>query len=351
MSLKCVDCGAGVCRLSVRGPNPKRCQACKKLKAAIASNEWKRTKRSCRPKKVHVVKCVTCEKHFVAQRPHAKHCSKTCRNRSRSNCGLGKHSNKCLHCCQPFKCNRRQQSYCSPACAQLARRKRITVECERHGCKKHFETTPARRLKGHRFCCRECSYLEPLICQNPKCGRAFRMKHKTKDTWKNAGKYCCPECYRDHRWGQHRRRKKSPQAVCRAAAACALATSLRKRCKAFGVTFDPACTRMAVLERDGWRCQKCRVLCNKEYRLSNRTKSPHWRNAEHDHIVPLSVAGSPGNVFQNSQCLCRRCNAAKSDKRDGQLRLPIEEEAWGKGVRVRSPRSSRFSEAIPATVL
>jgi len=127
-----------------------------------------------------------------------------------------------------------------------------------------------------------------------------------------------------------------------------LATSLRKRCKVFGVTFDPACTRQAVLERDGWRCQKCRILCNKEYKLDAATKSPDWKNAEHDHIVPLSVSGSPGNVFENSQCLCRRCNCKKSDKPEGQLRLCLEEEAWGRGVRVRRQQNSRSCEATQA---
>jgi 5-methylcytosine-specific restriction endonuclease McrA len=174
------------------------------------------------------------------------------------------------------------------------------------------------------------------------------MKHATKNPWQNKGKYCCPECYRDHRWGNHRPRKRRGAAVRRAAGNSALATSLRKRCKVYGVTFDPACTRQAVLERDGWRCQKCRILCNKEYKLDAATKSPHWKNAEHDHIVPLSVSGSPGNVFENSQCLCRRCNCKKSDKPEGQLRLCLEEEAWGRGVRVRRQQNSRSCEATQA---
>jgi 5-methylcytosine-specific restriction endonuclease McrA len=174
------------------------------------------------------------------------------------------------------------------------------------------------------------------------------MKHVTKNSWQNKGKYCCPECYRDHRWGHQRPRKKTAPAVCAKAADSARATSLRKRCKVYGVTFDPACTRQAVLERDGWRCQRCRVLCNKEYKLGAASKSPHWKNAEHDHIVPLSVPGSPGNVFENSQCLCRRCNGKKSNRPEGQLRLRLEEEAWGKGVRVRSQQNSKSFAAIPA---
>jgi 5-methylcytosine-specific restriction endonuclease McrA len=173
------------------------------------------------------------------------------------------------------------------------------------------------------------------------------MKNRTKDGWKNKGKYCCPECYRDHRWGQDRPRKKRSLAARQAASECSLATSLRKRCKVFCVTFDPACTRQSVLERDGWVCQKCGILCNKEYVMHPLTRTPDLRNAEHDHIWPLSVLGSPGNVFGNSQCLCRKCNMAKGDTVEGQLRLCLEEEAWGRGVRVRSQRNSKSCVATP----
>jgi 5-methylcytosine-specific restriction endonuclease McrA len=176
----------------------------------------------------------------------------------------------------------------------------------------------------------------------------FRMKHRTKDTWKNKGKYCTPECYQDHRWGKDRPRQPRSQTAKLTASRHALATSLRKRCKVYGVTFDPACTREAVLERDNWVCQKCRKKCNKDYRCVAGTRRPHKRNAEHDHIIPLSVPGSLGNVFENSQCLCRECNGKKHDKPQGQLRLPIEEEAWGKGVRVRRQQNSRSCVATLA---
>lgn len=307
--------------------------------------------RARRPRKTHVVHCTTCNKRFEAQRPHAKHCSRACKNTSRSRSNAGRHSHTCLHCKKPFKCERKKQQYCSTDCMHLAQRKRVTATCARKACGKQFEALLHEIEQGRSFCCRECSYHEPLICQNPKCGRKFRMKHRTKNPWQNKGKYCCPECYRNHRWGEHRPKHKRSKSARKAASRHALAASLRKRCKVFGVTFDPACTRQAVLERDSWVCQKCHVLCNKEYVLDAATKAPHRLNAEHDHIIPLSLPGSPGNVFENSQCLCRQCNGAKRNKPEGQLRLCLEEEAWGAGVRVRSQRNSRSSEATQATVL
>lgn len=301
MSLTCCGCGVVIFRNGVRGRNPIRCRACRLAFRAASSRHGGR-------QAIHSHQCKTCNKTFAS-----------CR---------------------------KSQHFCSYDCMHMGQRRRLLVCCCNSDCNKPFETTPSRLAKGSSYCSRKCAearFPAPLVCQNPKCKRRFRMKHVTKNPWQNKGKYCCPECYRNHRWGNHRPRKKSSAAVRRAACDASLATSLRKRCKVYGVTFDPACTRQAVLERDGWRCQKCRILCNKEYKLHPATKSPSWRNAEHDHIVPLSVPGSAGNVFENSQCLCRRCNCRKSDKSEGQLRLRLEEEAWGRGVRVRSQRNSKSS--------
>lgn len=310
MSLTCCDCGNTILRNGQRGRFPKRCSNCR------AKSEQIRLAGRRRP------------------RP-----------------GEGCHAYKCKQCSRVFCSARTRQCYCSPACARAASRKRIVATCARLACGKRFETLPGRLAKGHRFCCRECCYKDPLICQNPTCGRQFRMKHATKNQWQNKGKYCCPKCYQDHRWGEHRPRIKRTKSQRQSASNHALAKSLRKRCKQYNVTFDPACTRQAVLDRDVWICQKCGVACNKEYVFIAGTRSPHQRNAEHDHIIPLSVPGSPGNVFENSQCLCRKCNSRKRNKPEGQLRLGLEEEAWGVGVRVRSQLSSRSSEATQATVL
>lgn len=305
MSSTCVGCGLQLPRTGKRGPAKRKCGSCKSADGI--------------------------------RRKHAN------RERSRS-----RHSHKCKRCGVDFCSARLSQAFCSVQCSRLASRRRLTTTCANERCGKEFETHPHDIANGRRFCCRECSYYEPLVCQNPACGRKFRMKHRTKDGWKNKGKYCCPECYRDHRWGAGRPRLRRSKSARSSASRDALARSLRKRCKVYGVTFDPACTRQAVLERDGWVCQKCRAVCHKEYVLHAGTLTPDPRNAEHDHIWPLSVKGSPGNVFENSQCLCRKCNLAKGDTVEGQLRLCLEEEAWGKGVRVRSQHNSRSCVATQA---
>jgi hypothetical protein len=307
MSLQCFDCHANIVKTGSRGPSPKRCPECRRA--------------------------------FKAKS-----------NRSRTL--VAKHCHTCKKCGNGFCSTRKRQPFCSYVCMHLGQRKRVLVCCGDPACNKPIEATPSRLAKGKAYCsskCAEARYPPKLVCQNPKCGREFRMKHVTKSPWQNKGKYCCPECYRDHRWGSHRPRRKTKSKDLRAAANSALKTSLRKRCKVFNVTFDPACTRELVLDRDRWICQKCRCLCNKEYRRDAVTKKPHSRNAEHDHIIPLSVKGSLGNVFENSQCLCRECNCKKRDRAEGQLRLCLEEGAWGKGVRVRSQQNLESSVGIQAS--
>lgn len=204
------------------------------------------------------------------------------------------------------------------------------------------------------FCSRQCSHdykrRDECVCANPACGKPFWPRRVSDEHgWRGVNKYCSRDCYCDHRFGVDRPRQRRTKAVVDAASKYALATSLRKKCKVLGVTFDPACTRKAVLDRDGWVCQFCRIKCNKDYRLDPITRASHPANAEHDHIIALTIKGSPGNVFTNSQCLCSACNRKKGAAAAGQLRLPLEEEAWGKGVRVRSPRHSKSFVATQAS--
>jgi 5-methylcytosine-specific restriction endonuclease McrA len=308
MSSTCVDCGTTVERRGRRGPPPKRCKPC--------FDEHERNRRGgSRPKRSHTCKVCGCTFSNGRKTQHA--CSPQCRKQwSKAQQLLRHHSASCEPCGNPSCSNTRKHGtkYCCAAC-------------------------------------RESAQHSPLLtCQNPDCGKLFRMKNCTKNPWKNKGKYCTPECYRDHRWGKDRPRKKTSLSVRRAASSAALATSLRKKCKVLNVTFDPACTREAVLSRDKWVCQHCGLRCNKEYKLLPGTRTPDPRNAEHDHIIPLSVPGSLGNVFENSQCLCRKCNMKKGNTSCGQLRLPIEEDAWGKGVRVRRQPISRFLGATLVAV-
>lgn len=61
-----------------------------------------------------------------------------------------------------------------------------------------------------------------------------------------------------------------------------------------------------VFRRAGWVCAWCGVATPVWLRGTYSPFAP-----ELDHIVPLSKGGE--HTYENTQCLCRRCNAGKSD--------------------------------------
>jgi HNH endonuclease len=193
-------------------------------------------------------------------------------------------------------------------------------------------------------------------CQNPTCGKPltrWRKGCKHAALGKDSMKYCNRECYFDHRYGADRPKRSSTALQIATASAKALCTSLRKKCKNLGVPYDPECFRVAVCDRDGWVCQLCGIECLKKWSYLKGTRTPDKRSAEHDHIIPLTASGSPGNVFPNSQCLCNGCNNKKRDTADGQLRLDLEGsvQRWENEARSKRQQNSRCSEAIPAAAV
>jgi hypothetical protein len=242
----------------------------------------------------------------------------------------------------------------------MAKPNGIYITCANAKCSKSFYVTPSRYAVGTRCCSSKCRAehmrLPDAFCQNPACGKKIqRDSNGPRKTalGQDSRKYCCRECAWDHRWGADRPRKNWSKEHLALSAAGALQTSLRKKCKLLDVPNDNECTRRAVLERDGWVCQMCRIDCNREYIIDTKTRRPDPRNAEHDHIVPLTEEGSPGNVFPNSQCLCRKCNNKKRASSWGQLRLDLEGSVkrWENVARGRRQRNSRSCAAIQGAAL
>ena len=241
----------------------------------------------------------------------------------------------------------------------MAKPNGFDITCANAKCSRSFYVTPSQYAIGTRCCSAKCRAehmrLPDSFCQKPACGkRIMRQSQGSRKAAlkKDSMKYCCRECAWDHRWGAGRPRKKWSKSHLASASAGALRTSLRKKCKLLDVPNDEECTRLEVLERDGWVCQMCRIDCNREYTIDPKTRRPDPRNAEHDHIIPLTEENSPGNVFPNSQCLCRKCNNKKRAKSWGQLRLDLEGSVkrWESGARGRRQRSSRSSVGILAAV-
>ena len=355
MCITCLDCGATLTRKTARGRRPIRCQPCNKQR--IKTKQKDRV--SLTPKQprkrrdpTFPATCKRCGQHFFAKAPHARWCSPKCKTRTT-------YDRQCGYCEKSFTATRKPQKFCSPACGHAARDSKTEVTCANSTCGVVFfqKASQSTRKGCCSLACRQTlqNSNKPL-CQNPSCGRHLSRVGRGQTgaaIGRDYMKYCGRECYYNHRYGIDRPKKKSSDAAIAAASAHSLGTSLRKKCKNLGVPYDPECFRVAVCERDGWVCQLCGIECLEKWSYRKGTRTPDKRSAEHDHIIPLTASGSPGNVFPNSQCLCNGCNNKKRDTADGQLRLDLEGsvQRWENEARSKRQQNSRCSEAIPAAAV
>jgi hypothetical protein len=340
MDHPCKTCGQPVVRVNEKRLWPHKCPDCKKK----SQREYGRSYRERTRNRIDWsgLKCglCGCETTKIPRRGRpSKWCQgclrkvRTGQSRTRKQIAKAEgrdkiHAGHCSHCHTDFLSDRRNQKYCSPQCARIGSRKKVAITCKNPACGKEFVRCEAQAANGRKYCswgCFQSVHAAPP-CTCCYCKKEFKARPCSNE-WQGKNKYCSRDCYLDDRWGKDRPSKKSSPAVVGRACRRSLATSLRKKCKHFGVPFDPACTREAVCERDGWVCQQCGIKCHKgRHRFNKRTRKTSARNAEHDHIVPLSRRDpAKGNTFDNSQCLCRRCNGRKHARGGGQMRLALVE--------------------------
>jgi 5-methylcytosine-specific restriction endonuclease McrA len=83
----------------------------------------------------------------------------------------------------------------------------------------------------------------------------------------------------------------------------------RDRVKATEDPSAPKITKMALGDRDKWRCK----LCGKPVPKPGQQKS-RGMMASIDHIIPLSDPASPGHLWRNVQLAHLRCNVSKGNR-------------------------------------
>jgi len=117
----------------------------------------------------------------------------------------------------------------------------------------------------------------PKIC--PSCGEAFYSEYPEK-------RYCSKKCKRKKKAG----------------------ASIRRRCRHYGVYYDPAVTAQKVFERDNMICQICGKPCDPEDKSWGASGALY---PSVDHIIPLAKGGT--HTWDNVQCVHVLCNSYKRD--------------------------------------
>lgn len=158
--------------------------------------------------------------------------------------------------------------------------------------------------------CRVCHAQFTIIRgqQRQYCSRTCFLKLKRRDsrarTLKIHEKSCvCGAIFvtPDGRWKWHSHE-------CRAAAIKEQKRCARlKREATLRSVWVESVSPKKVFDRDGWRCRACGIETPEAQRGTISPSAP-----ELDHIIPISKGGP--HSYLNTQCLCRSCNALKSDK-------------------------------------
>lgn len=332
MPRTCSDCGLCLSKKPGPGKFPKRCMAC----AAAHQSDCRKRRAdkisSIRAEERKSLCCKLCHCYFSSTSSRGRlpkfcqSCAEVADRHRKSAAraeGRGKFYEKTCGCCAAsFLCRRSEQKFCSPICSRVASRKRSVVACGHCGSEFELMAMEAGKTK---YCSRACFWASRRRpdCRCVECGKNFRPR-SVSHAWQGKNKFCSRECAWDNRWGRDRPRISASSSAKKNWSQRVGTTTLKHRCRHYGCDFDPMCTRGVVCERDAWVCQQCGVQCHKgKWRIDPKTRRADPRNAEHDHIWPLSVPGSPGNVMSNSQCLCRSCNGKKRNKMVGQMRLNL----------------------------
>lgn len=229
--------------------------------------------------------CIHCGAQFNPAQSNAVYCKKSCKvsawriaNPSRAiahktterkkNAPLPYskvYTGKCVRCCEAYVLRKPSEGFCGQACKKSLRA---------------WQSAMTARIKhehrGDVLSCLQCSsefcplygYSHAKLCTVCAKARAKRSSRVSRLT------------------GKMRKRAQTVESV------------------------DP----LKVFERDRWRCQLCRKVTPKKLRGTYADLAP-----ELDHILPLSLGGE--HSYRNTQCLCRACNGAKSNKPLGQMLL------------------------------
>lgn len=252
--------------------------------------------------------CPVCGTQFVASNPQRKYCSRSCkdkRSRRRPARILGI-TYTCLWCGADYHPKRKEnRSACSRECGfkvkdeiiRLKRtRGRVSVSVRRarcRGCSSWFNPSGTQL-----YCsdgCRPAPLSAPSQLKAEAECRECGGKYAPTSSGGAPSPFCSDMCREEKARRTRRTQRIRRKAMLRAAKVEAV---------------DP----ITVFNRDGWRCNACGQKTPKEKRGTIDPNAP-----ELDHIVPLSKGGE--HSYRNTQCLCRACNAEKSDGAGGQLLL------------------------------
>jgi len=370
----CVDCQKDFVSPAKRGPIPKRCEACRQSANAIRSRKNHRRKADAG----HLSVCLHCNCQWLARHPKSRFCSRNCQYRASG----GRVTMECQHCKKNFTTTLKRKTEGHRFCGRVCMRKalhppsRNCIECG-----KQFRRSPkGPNGKNDKalFCSKPCYFAArnagrvawdktaiakgswhrggryasapsvkwPAMATRvmerwlSQCGglwsrvaNAAWCEHCGRMCMDGATRFCSRQCKKDWRGPRQckcgviienaRAFSRSYCGQCKRSALAEQRRKLkkligdyRKRCRRYGGHYNQQCKRKDIFARDMLRCHVCGCKCHD----GSNWNHPRAATVDH-HPVPLSKGGD--HDWHNVRCACRQCNSEKSDKWDGQRRLPM----------------------------
>lgn len=225
----------------------------------------------------------------------------------------------CFRCETPFDAYSRRNRFCSVKCRNAHKNSlRITMSdgtqkkpstiqmftCEL--CETEFQRSVGDPTVNTRVvtCSEKCSKMqhsklayEPLrkagttqIYECRYCGDAM----KCIVNGRGSARWSCDDCKDRNKRNNYRRHN-------------ALGGRQKRRAYYYNAPYEEV-DKFEVFKRDGWVCQLCKEPVDPDCEF------PSLKYATIDHIIPLSVEGTPGHVWSNVQLAHFSCNSSKGAK-------------------------------------
>lgn len=259
------------------------------------------------------IACATCGTQIENGRKGRKYCSTQCKNRRPRKRPSGRsrperilsRTYECWWCGSEYHPKRTEQNKC---CSRECGFKWMGFK------RRAVSGGLTVRHKAYRFKCVSCGDWHDGIVGQITCSDRCRLNRLAQIAAQkhNASPRDCAECGSSFTPEYGSKRRVFCSDVCRNRNSKRTARK-RERALLRQAQVEPV-NPIKVFERDGWRCCRCGTRTPRRLRGTYNDRAP-----EMDHIEPLSQGGE--HSYRNTQCLCRKCNAAKSDGAGGQLRL------------------------------
>ncbi len=261
-----------------------------------------------RNRKQYVCVCANCGTiwHTDVKQRNNRYCSAECVQFVRVSKALRYRQIHCRQCSTLFYPRQKSHVLCSMVCVRVVRSAGKVVRDQQRVFARQEMALSRASATAKRQSEKDAEAARAKAVRAAKCGPCWCGKPLTPGRAGRIRRYCSRACYQKEVRKRCGRKRGGPTR----------GKKHTSRARRYGVPYCGDIKSEQVYERDGWICRLCGQKVSRKLLGLNLNDAPAV-----DHIIPLSVQGSPGHVWSNVQCSHRICNSRKSNRVVGQIRM------------------------------